>query len=292
MRRKSFGIAGVLLAWTRIHRHRVVMLVLVLVLLVLVLCPATAMAQTPDKAAIETLAKTAENPISEVGSMALQSTFTANTGPYRQSSFGLDLQPVVPFHLDPDWNLVTRTTIPTLAQVRLSPQHRRSYEVGDINQIFAITPSHPSTLIWGAGPVLSYPTASSPSFGSGKFSGGPTLVALVMPGDWVIGALAHNMWSFAGAGDRDRVNLLTLEPFIYYNFSDGSYLTSNPTITANWIARGRDRWTVPVGGGAGKLFMVGGQAIDAQFGLYYNVLHPSLASDWQFRFDVSFIFPR
>lgn len=257
-----------------------------------VLCSLAAMGQTSDPVSIETLAKTAENPISEVISVASQNAIVPNTEPYRQSSFALDIQPVVPFHLSPDWNLVTRTTIPTLAQVRLSPEQGRSFGIGDINQIFAFTPAHPGPLIWGAGPVLSYPTASASGFGSGKWNAGPTLVALVMPGDWVIGALAHNMWSFAGATDRDRVNLLTLEPFVYYNFPDGSYITSNPTITANWIAKGRERWTVPFGGGVGRFFTVQGQAIDAQIGVYYNSMRPSSASEWQFRFDVSYIFPK
>ncbi|UFZ05249.1 hypothetical protein LQG66_02690 [Bradyrhizobium ontarionense] len=241
---------------------------------------------------IEDIARQRENPLSEVASFSVQNTLGFPTGPYRQASHGADLQPVIPFHLGPDWNLVTRTTIPTQVQPRLSPEQGRSFSIGDVSQIFAITPSHAGPLIWGAGLALSHPTASTPSFGSGKWSTGPALVVLTMPGDWVIGALAHNVWSFAGAGDRDRVSLLTLEPFIYYNFPNGSYITSNPTITANWIANGRERWTVPIGGGIGRLFAVRGQAIDAQAGVYYNVMRPAFASNWQFRFDVSFFFPK
>ncbi len=246
-----------------------------------------AMAQSTS-ISIEDLAKQRENPLSELTSFSVQTTLGFPAGPNRQASYGADLQPVTPFHLAPDWNLVTRTTIPTLAQVPLSSEQGRSFGIGDVSQIFAITPSHPGPLIWGAGPALSYPTASTANFGSGKWSGGPALIVLIMPGDMVIGALAHHVWSFAGASSRDRVNLLTLEPFIYYNFADGSYITSNPTITANWIAAGRERWTVPVGGGIGRLFTSRDLAIDAQVGIYYNVMRPSHASDWQFRFDVSF----
>jgi len=264
---------------------------LLLAWLALASWPMTAVAQSTSTP-IEDLARQRENPLSELTNLSIQNTLGFPTGPYRQSSYGTDLQPVIPFHVAPDWNLVTRTTIPTLAQVRLSPEQGRSFNLGDVSQIFAVTPSHPGPLIWGAGPALSYPTASTANFGSGKWSGGPALIVLIMPGDWVIGALAHNVWSFAGAGDRDRVNLLTLEPFVYYNLPDGSYVTSNPTITANWMATGRERWTVPVGAGVGRLFTVRRQMIDAQAGVYYNVARPSHASEWQFRFDVSFFFPK
>jgi hypothetical protein len=44
------------------------------------------------------------------------------------------------------------------------------------------------------------------------------VVTLVTPGNWVIGALANNLWSFAGDGDRNNVNLMTVQPFVNYNF--------------------------------------------------------------------------
>jgi hypothetical protein len=64
--------------------------------------------------------------------------------------------------------------------------------------------------------------------------------------------------------------------------------------TSAWpqLATGGDRWIVPVGAGVGKLFVVEGQPINAEVGVYYNLLKPEMASPWQFRFNVSLLFPR
>lgn len=251
-----------------------------------------ASAQESKTTSIEDLAKTAQNPIADTISVGLESVAAPNTGPYRQTAHGFKIEPVIPFQLNADWNLVTRTTIPGMAQVRFSPDQGRIGGIGDINQIFALSPSHAGSLIWGAGPTISYPSASDPTLGSGKWSAGPTVVALTMPGPWVLGVLASNVWSFAGPSDRAPVNQLMAQYFINYNFPDGSYISSSPIITANWLAKGGERWTVPVGGGIGKLFLVQNQPVDVQFGVYYNLMKPDFASRWQFRFNLSLLFPK
>jgi len=61
------------------------------------------------------------------------------------------------------------------------------------------------------------------------------------------------MWSFAGEEDRANVNAMTLQPFVNYNLPKGWYLTSSPLITANWEANDNNRWTLPIGGGIGRI---------------------------------------
>ena len=131
---------------------------------------------------------------------------------------------------------------------------------------------------------------SDSKLGSGKFSLGPTAVALMMEGPWVFGALVNNQWSVAGWGKKD-VNQMLLQPFLNYNIGDGWYLTSVPIITANWEADSRDRWTVPVGAGVGKLFRLGKLPINTSLQMYYNAERPKFASDWQLRFQVQFLLP-
>lgn len=104
--------------------------------------------------------------------------------------------------------------------------------------------------------------------------------------------LANNIWSFAGPSDRAPVNQMMLQYFVTYNFSDGSYISASPVITANWLAKGRDRWVIPIGAGVGKMFMVDQQPINAEIGVYYNLLKPDHASHWQFRASLAFLFPK
>jgi len=111
---------------------------------------------------------------------------------------------------------------------------------------------------------------------------GPSIVALTMPGHWVIGSLFSNVWSFAGSGDAD-IDFFTWQYFINYNMDDGWYLTSAPIITANWKASSGSKWTVPFGAGVGKIFRVGKQPVNASAQYYNNVKKPDFGPDWQLR---------
>ena len=96
---------------------------------------------------------------------------------------------------------------------------------------------------------------------------------------------------FAGPGDQD-VNLFTWQYFINYNLPKGWYLTSAPIITANWEADSDNTWTIPSGGGIGKIFRIGKQPINGQVSAYYNVETPEYGPDWQLRIQLQFLFPK
>jgi hypothetical protein len=53
-----------------------------------------------------------------------------------------------------------------------------------------------------------------------------------------------------------------------YNLPNGWYLTTSPVITANWEARSDNRWTVPIGGGIGRIFKIGDQPVNANLTAY------------------------
>ena len=135
------------------------------------------------------------------------------------------------------------------------------------------------------------PTATEKELGTGKYSAGPTGVIFIARHPWTFGALINNVWSFAGQSTRATVNQMTLQPFVNYNLPGGWYLTSSPLITANWQAKGRDVWTVPVGGGFGRIFKIGDQPVNAQLAAYYNVAHPKDAGNWQLRAQLQLLFP-
>ena len=63
-------------------------------------------------------------------------------------------------------------------------------------------------------------------------------------------------------------------------------------MTADWNASSSDRWTVPFGGGIGKIFKIGNQPVNAQVSAYYNVEKPEFGPDWQLRLQLQFLFPQ
>src|SRR5439155_27087830 len=121
---------------------------------------------------------------------------------------------------------------------------------------------------------------------------GPSVVALVQPGPWTLGVLVNNAWSVAGPSDRSRVNQMTLQYFVNYNLKKGLYLSFSPIITANWKASSGNVWTVPVGGGIGRILRLGAQPVNISAQFYGNAARPSSGSPWGMRLQVAFLFPK
>jgi hypothetical protein len=69
-------------------------------------------------------------------------------------------------------------------------------------------------------------------------------------------------------------------------------LTSAPLVTANWNSDSEDIWTVPLGGGVGKVVKLGKLPVNVTLQAYYNAVKPDLAPDWAVRFQFAFLFPR
>jgi len=240
------------------------------------------------------LAKKTQNPVADLISVPFQSNFNFNAGSKNATVYVLNVQPVIPFHLTSDWNLITRTIIPIINQPSLFPGPNAvsgsAWGLGDINPSFFLSPAKPGALVWGVGPTFTLPTATDWRLGSGKFSLGPTAVALLMEGPWVVGALMNNQWSVAGWRDKD-VNQMLIQPFVNYNLGNGWAVSTSPIITADWEAKSDDHWTVPVGGGVSKLFKLGKLPVNTSLQAYSNVVRPEHAPDWNLRFQVQFLLP-
>jgi hypothetical protein len=237
------------------------------------------------------LAKKTQNPVADLISVPFQNNFNFGAGPKDATIYVLNVQPVIPLRLTEDWNLITRIITPIINQPSLFDGADSAFGLGDINPTFFLSPAKPGELIWGVGPTFTMPTATDSLLGTRKWSMGPAAVALTIQGPWVFGALANQQWSFAGWGDQD-VSQLLIQPFVNYNLPDGWYLTSAPIITANWEASSGNKWTVPVGGGVGKLFKLDKLPVNTQLQAFYNVERPDFAADWQLRFQLQFLFPK
>ncbi len=162
-----------------------------------------------------------------------------------------------------------------------------------MNPTFFLSPGKAQEkLIWGVGPAFVIPTATSSILGQGKFSMGPSVVALVQPGHWTIGALINNVFSLAGSGHRPYVNQMLLQYFINYNLKGGWYLSSSPILTADWRASSGNAWTVPFGGGVGRIMKLGFQPVNITAQFYGNVDYPKGTSPWNMRLQIAFLFPK
>lgn len=245
----------------------------------------------PEDGGSSDLAKQAQNPVADLISVPFQNNLNFRVGPHKQQQDILNIQPVIPIKLNEDWNLITRWILPVISQPPLTVTGDREFGLGDLNPTFFLSPSKPTHgIIWGIGPTFLVPTATDDALGARKWGAGPAAVVLTTQGPWVIGALVSQLWSFEGG--PQAVNQTTIQPFVNYNFPGGWYLTTSPIATANWEAKPQDRWTVPVGGGFGRVFKIGKQPVNMQLAAYYNVVRPTNGPDWQLRAQVQLLFPK
>jgi hypothetical protein len=254
-----------------------------------------ARAQESSEQNTEKIAKQSQNPIANLISVPMENDFYPHTGTDKEDSYVLEMKPVVPIKLSSDWNLITRTIIPVIQTPELAPGINGTSGLGDIQEslFFSPTKAGPGGIIWGAGPVITAPTATEEIYGTGKLGMGPTLVVLKSQGHWLFGSLVQNLWSVeSGPRDRPGVNQMLMQPFVNYNLRHGWYLTSSPIITSNWEKSGNDRWTVPVGGGVGRIVHFGTIPVSTYAQVFRNVERPDGTTSWSARFQMTFLFPR
>jgi hypothetical protein len=254
----------------------------------------SAAAQDAGQDAAE-LAKAVQNPVASLISVPFQWNINLETGPQEETQHVLNIQPVIPFELNEDMNLITRTIVPLISQPAFGQGQSREGGIGDIQFTAFFSPKKPGAggWIWGAGPILQMNTASDDRLGQGVWGIGPTAIALKMTGPWVLGGLINNIWSVTEDSGREDVNQMLIQPFINYNFADkpGRYLVTAPIITADWKAD-NDKWVIPLGMGIGQVMRIGNQPVNIQASAYYNVERPDNAAKYQIRLQIQLMFPK
>ncbi|MFK5921428.1 MAG: neuromedin U [Verrucomicrobiota bacterium] len=205
---------------------------------------------------------------------------TPNTGPDDKITWATTVQPVYPFSLGDEWKLVTYSIIPLVSQPGLQDGEGRSYGVGDSTFFGYFVPPNEGKFIWGFGPGLQVPTHTDPDLGVDEWAAGPSLIMVVQPGQWSIFGIFDNLWSFAGPGKED-VNLFNFQYQAVRLLPNDWFFITNWTIEADWEAAASDQWTVPVGGGFGKAFKLGGKQYQAYGQIGYNVVRPDDAASWR-----------
>ena len=248
--------------------------------------------EAPPANTTESLQKATQNPVANLISVPVQNNSNFGIGPYDRTQDVLNIQPVIPVKLNEKWNLITRIIQPIVWQPYPSANTGGEYGLGDMNPTFFLSPGNPGKVIWGAGPAFVIPTATNDILGQGKFSIGPSFVALAQPGHWTVGALVNNVFSVAGSSHRPYVNQMLLQYFINYNMKKGWYITVQPILTADWRASSGNIWTVPFGGGVGRIMKLGFQPVNITGQFYGNALYPSGASSWSMRLQIAFLFPK
>lgn len=255
--------------------------------------PTSHSAGTPPSSATsaDELAKQLTNPVASLISLPFQNNFDFGIGANDGWRYTLNVQPVIPFSLSEDWNLISRTIVPFIHQEDVIGSSSQS-GLSDTVQSLFFSPAKPGPggLIWGAGPVFLLPTATDDLLGADKFGLGPTAVGLRQSGPWTYGALVNHIWSVAGSDRVGNISATFLQPFLAYTTKDAWTFALNTESTYDWEA---EQWSIPINVAVSKVFTIGGQGVSVTGGVRYWAESPNNGPEgFGGRVSLTFLFPK
>jgi hypothetical protein len=240
----------------------------------------------------EELAKKLANPVSTLISVPLQFNYDRGYGsPEQGHKLALNLQPVLPFRLNEEWNLISRTILPIVDQDEVVPGSSQS-GIGDITQSLFFSPAKPSAggLIWGLGPVFLLPTGSNDRLSARKWGLGPTLVVVRQEGGWTFGGLMNHIWGVGGDSDRPNISSTFVQPVLSHTTKTAWTYGLNAESSFDWK---NHQWSVPLNATVSKLLRFGEQPVSIGGGLRYWATGPdSGPHGWGYRLTVTLLFPK
>jgi hypothetical protein len=262
-----------------------------------VLGVAAALAAAPAARAQESdadLAHKLNNPVAAMISLPFQGNYDCCYGPENGARYVLNIQPVVPFKLTDQWNLIVRTIVPVIHQNRVSPADGASSGFGDTTQsFFFATETH--GLTWAVGPAILWPTGTS-GLGAGKWGAGPTVLLLKATSTgYTVGVLANHVWSMGDAGggaSRPAVSSTFVQPFLAWTSRNATTINLNTESTYNWED---GQWSIPINLSVSHLYKFGTQRVSLGGGVrVYAARDAVKPADpaWGLRFTATLLFPQ
>jgi hypothetical protein len=242
----------------------------------------------------EELAKKLANPVASLISVPLDIDRDSNLGPGEQGKrTTIVAKPVLPFSLNDDWNLITRSIIPYVELSDFPRPIGDASGLGDLQISTFLSPKAPTAggWIWGAGAIALLPTATDDLLGSEKWGLGPTAVALRQDGPLTYGVLANHVWTAAGEDKRTDYTRSFVQPFFTYTTATATSFTVQTESTYDWES---ETGSVPVNLVVGQVIRVGSQLMQLKAGARYWADSPDGfgPEEWGYKLSVAFLFPK
>ena len=258
---------------------------IIIFFIILFVCPFVQADQETD------VAMELANPVSSLISVPVQANYDENIGSNDEGSvWRTNIQPVIPFAINEDWKVVTRTIVPVINQKNVPVKGMDESGVGDVSLSFFISPTEKTTggYMWGAGAIFLLDTASDKTLGAEKWAAGPSGIILKQEGPWTYGVLSNHLTSFAGEDKRTDINATFVQPFVAYVTETHTTLSLTTESTYDWKG---NQWSVPVNLTVAQMLKAGDQLFQVGLGVRYWAESPNNGpEDWGLRLQVTFLF--
>jgi hypothetical protein len=190
-----------------------------------------------------------------------------------------------------DWNLISVVDLP-FAGWKYGAQNYSG--VGNLETAMYFSPrKNNKSLLWGAGPIIQFPTASNKAFDNGQYAAGPTFALVRQYGHWVNFIAGYQLWKIGGRSDGPAMNTSFLQLAVNYNLDKGWAIGFGTGLVSDWTIAQGEQSLVPVGLTFGRTVITRrGRPITWNVGASYNVMRPVGAPQMQYSFKLSFLFPQ
>ncbi|MDZ7613379.1 MAG: hypothetical protein U5K51_06430 [Flavobacteriaceae bacterium] len=251
------------------------------------LFPISLFAQEKEAMSADELAKKLANPIASLISVPFQGNLDVGIGDTNGSKFVMNFQPVIPFKLNENLNLITRWIIPIVSQYDMGNQPSSESGLGDAIISGFLSPAN-TEITWGVGAAFVVPTATDAKLGGKKWATGPSIVALKQVGPWTYGALANHVWSVAGDEDRSDYSSTFINPFLTYNWKGGAGVNLIAEYTHEWKSDTNIFVIMPTLSAVAKL---GKQTTSFGIGPRFHFA-PDVRPEYGLRAAITLVFPK
>jgi hypothetical protein len=237
-----------------------------------------------------------QNPFAFIPRLPIENQFDFGSGETGAMTYELSVRPIIPFQLNEDYVLVTRTSFRLNYEQAFEQGGPERTGLGDIDQEFYFSADHALDGKWilGAGPVIRWPTATTRDFGGQLWGMGPAAGVIYQPAGvdassgWTFMLLSHHLFDIAGRSDKGSLSFTYLMPELSYTTEGGTNLFLDTEPVYDWI---RDKWVVPINFNVSQLMQPGGQPLVLTLGGQYFAHRALDGPEWGGQISVIFLFP-